>query len=97
MWDSRAVDCINEVYLEMSFKLLTKISDTLTRMLFSMFSYSLLSGDIYYDIFQEVFQRIDNAPNNTVFDNEMVNEEEFSPIVEWLLVSIAKYFAEDDM
>ena len=75
MWDSRAVDYINEVYLEMGFKLLTKISDTQTRILFCIFSYSFLLGDICYDIFQEVFQRIDNAPDDVVFDNEMINKK----------------------
>ena len=55
MWNLRVVDCINEVYLEMDFKLLTKMSDTQTRVLFSMLSYSFLLGDIYYNIFQEVF------------------------------------------
>ena len=73
------------------------MSDIQTRILFCMFSYSFLSGDISYNIFQEVFQRIDNAPNDAVFDNKIVDKEEFSPIVDWLLVSAAKYFTRDDV
>ena len=61
-----------------------------------MFSYSFLSEDICYNIFKDIFQRIDKISNNAVFNNKMVDEEEFSPLMEWLLISIAKYLAEDD-
>ena len=66
-------------------------------MLFSLFSYCFLLADICYDIFLEVFKRIEAVPGDVVFNNNIVQEEEFSLLVEWLLVSVAKYLAGDDV
>ena len=76
----------------MGFVELCKMADIHTRILFSLYSHNFISTNIYYDIFKEIFdQRIEEFSDKIVFDEDLIIEDEFSSLAEWLLVSIAKY------
>ena len=78
----------------MGFVELRKISDSYTRMLFSLYSHNFASTNIFYDVFNEIFsQRIEVLPKKIVFDKDLISKDEFSLLAEWLLVAIAKYIA----
>ena len=51
----RALQKINQAYLEMGFVELRKIADVDTRILFSLYSYNFISAYICYDMFKEIF------------------------------------------
>ena len=97
-WDARALEKINDAYSKMGFPQLCKMSDTHTRMLLSLHSHNFISGDICYDVFKDVFgSRIDSMDKAMTFDSRIIDENEFSPLVEWMLIAIAKHVAGDDV
>ena len=73
--DSRTLDTINSVYLKLNFNVLYKISDTHSRMLFSLFSHNFVTTNMSYNLFEIIFEKIDNAKkkkNRIVFDKKIV-------------------------
>ena len=95
--DTRALDKINSAYSEMGFTQTRKMSDTHTRMLLSLHSHNFISGDLCYDLFKDIFgPRIDALDEAMKFDSGVIDESEFSPLVEWLLIAIAKHVAGND-
>ena len=81
--NKRALAKINTAYEVMGFERLCAMSDSYTRILFSLFSYNFVSGDIYYKAFNKVInQRMKEARDNLVFNVELLLEEDVSSISE---------------
>ena len=72
------------------------MSDTYSRMLFSLFSHNFVTTNVTYNLFKDIITRIDKAKeeNDRIsYNKNIVQKDELEPFIEWLLVSIAKYVA----
>ncbi len=80
----------------MGFATLGTMSDTQTRILISIFSHCFINADLSFEIFRDILGKLDGGEDERVYDADFMNEKDFDPFIEWLLIAAAKYIAEDD-
>ena len=66
MIDSRALETINSAYSKLGFNALHRISDTHSRMLFSLFSHNFVTANISYNLFKDILKKIDDAKKKMI-------------------------------
>ena len=77
----------------MGFATLGTMSDTQTRILLSIFSHCFINADSSYEIFRSILDKLNSFEDEIVYDENIIDEKDFDPFIEWLLIAVAKYIA----
>ena len=96
-YDERAVKLINDAYLPLGFNKMIRMNDTRTRMLFSLYSYAFVSGEKTCGYFVELMNNIDDTGDEVILNHDILDVENLDAICEWMLIALARYFADGDV
>ena len=77
----------------MRFPALYKMSNTQVRILLCKFSSAFVTSDYLFDVFKDVIKRINNTNEEVDFYKDIVDANELSRLIEWLLITVAKCVA----
>ena len=93
---ARVRSIVNNTYEALGLPRLIRLEDTHVRIIMSIFSHSFITGEISCEKFQRVLDSVDDSGEIIHYDQDVLCEEDIEPFIEWLLIAVAKYVANDD-